>query len=444
LRSPEAGGIGALVAKEWRELASSRALLFVAMAAGPLVAQAYGTSLDAYTEASGVPGGAAALTQALSPLDGFVSPVFGAYAVIATLLYPFVAIRAVAAEKESGAHALALQGGHHPITLVLVKFFVLLSAWVALWIPGIVALGLWSAAGGHLGMVETVGVLSGHFARGAFVAALGIACAAATESGASAAVLALAVTLGGWAVDFSASVRGGWVEALARYTPDAALRTFEHGDVQLGVIALSLVLTSTLLLLAVVWLEPARPRAMRWAIVGAVVVELVALAVPAASLRPTWDLSEDRRNSLATEDVALLRTITEPVRVTAYLGAEDPRRTDLEQNVFRKLRRAVPDFRVDYAARTSTGLFEGPSSKYGEVWYDVAGSRELNRSSAETTVLATIYGLAGRAVPDRAPATYPGYPLRARATTLQLIVVGLLWPLAILAGWVALRRGKQS
>jgi ABC-type transport system involved in multi-copper enzyme maturation permease subunit len=186
-----------LLGKELRELASSRAALFVALAAGPLVAHGYSTAMDAFAEASGVPGGPAALTQQLSPLDGFVSPTLGAYALLATLLFPFVAIRSVSAEKESGAHILTLQGAPRVPAIVMSKFVALLLVWVVLWVPGTLALAFWSGAGGHLAGPETVGVLFGHFARGAFVAALGICCAAAAESGASAAVLALAVTLGG-------------------------------------------------------------------------------------------------------------------------------------------------------------------------------------------------------------------------------------------------------
>ena len=77
---------------------ASRAMLVFALCLGPLVGHAFATAVDVYGEASGAGGGPAALAQGLSPLDGIVVPTFGAYAIAAMLLFPFVAIRAIAAE----------------------------------------------------------------------------------------------------------------------------------------------------------------------------------------------------------------------------------------------------------------------------------------------------------------------------------------------------------
>ncbi len=421
----------------------SRSALLVAIAAGPLVAHSFATAMDAYVEVSGVPGGAAALTQALSPLDGFVSPTFGAYAVLATLLFPFVAIRSVSADKESGAHALTIQGPFGLGGIVAAKFVALMAAWLWLWLPGLFALGFWVSRGGHLDATETAWVLAGHAVRGAVVIALGLAAAAVSESGASAAVLALAVTLGGWALDFAATVQGGWVAALAQFTPDAALRTFEHGDVQLRVIGVSGVVVAAFVLLAITWLEPARSRRGRFALLAAGVVGAALLVVPAAALKRAWDVTEDRRNSFSRADERALSTISEPVHVIAYLGPEDPRRTDLDHNVLRKLARVLPHFDVEYAAQTRTGLFEGAGSHYGEVWYEVGGKRELNRSSSTPIVLETIYRLAGVAQPAAEENAYPGYPLRTPASGWQVWLLAVGWPVLVLAAWLAYRRSGR-
>src|SRR4029453_8918812 len=113
LRSPNASGwlprVRWLVAKEWRELAASRPMLVFAICLGPLVGHAFATAGSLYGEASGAGGGRAALAQGLSPLDGIVVPTFGAYAIAAMLLFPFVAIRALASEKENGGLSLLLQ-----------------------------------------------------------------------------------------------------------------------------------------------------------------------------------------------------------------------------------------------------------------------------------------------------------------------------------------------
>jgi ABC-2 type transport system permease protein len=434
--------VGVVFLKELRELAVARSTLLVAVLLGPLVAQAFRTAVDSYAEASGVPGGAAALASALSPLDGIVAPVFGAYAIAATLLFPFVAIRVVAGEKESGAHGLVLQGPLGVPAIVLLKFAALVGAWVALWIPGLAALAMWRAGGGHLEAAETLGVLGGHLLRGALVSAVGIACAAVTESGASAAVLALGVTLGGWALDFTASVRGGVVAQLARFTPESALRTFEHGEISAGVIAVSLAAIAALLALAVLWLDPARPWRARWGGGAALHVALVLVLPVAAGMRGSLDVSEDRRNSFDSVDQRALAAIVAPLDITVFLGPEDPRLADLQRGVLTKLRRTMRQVRVVYAAQSSTGLFEGAGSRYGEVWYQLGDRRAMNRSTTEPIVLETIYGLAGVAVPARGEAGYSGYPLQFGVSLVQTLVLAVLWPLLVIAGRRAARRRR--
>jgi ABC-type transport system involved in multi-copper enzyme maturation permease subunit len=76
---------------------------------GPLLGQSFITAINLYAEASGANGAPAALPQGLTPLDGILVPTFGAYDLAVTLLFPFVAIRLLAAERESGAWKLALQ-----------------------------------------------------------------------------------------------------------------------------------------------------------------------------------------------------------------------------------------------------------------------------------------------------------------------------------------------
>ncbi len=425
-----------LLAKDWRTLRHSRAWLLVALAIGPLVGLAWREAASIYTEMSGTPGdAAAALAGALSPLDGIVSPVLGAYAVVATLLFPFVAIRTIAAEKTNGAHGLLL---HVSIPLwqqVLSRFVALLATW-ALWLaPGVLVLLLWRARGGHLDATETAGVMLGHLLHGAFVAALGLASAAITESAASAAVVALAVTLGAWAIDFTASVRGGVAAALAPYTPDAMLRSFEHGLVANNEVAVALTLLVALLAVTVIWLEPAQPRRTALWRTGVVLIASALLLPVAARQHGGRDLSEDRRNSFAPADERALAAITQPLTITAHLGPSDPRRADLDRGVLQKLVRIMPKVSVVYAAQSSTGLFAGNEEHYGEIWYDLGGAREMSRSSVPNIVLETIYGLAKVAPPAGDAPVYAGYPARITADAWEVLLLCLGWPAAVAALW---------
>src|SRR4051812_10979735 len=88
MRDRSSSPLRALIALELRELARARPTLLLLLIAGPLVGHAFSTAVATYAEASGGAGGAAALAQGLSPLDGLVVPTLGAYALIATLVLP--------------------------------------------------------------------------------------------------------------------------------------------------------------------------------------------------------------------------------------------------------------------------------------------------------------------------------------------------------------------
>lgn len=436
-----------LLGKELGELRASRAWWLLLAAMGPLTGHAFATAARAYSEASGSAGGPAALSQGLSPLDGFIVPVFGAYALAATLLLPFVAIRMLSAEKEDGGLLLMLQTRVRSHTMLGAKLWVLLGGWAVTLVPGLVALALWRAAGGHLAPTEVAVVLLGHLLRAALTCAIALAAAALTESTSTAAIVALAVTLATWALDFTAAVQGGLAMRLAAFTPEAALRTFEHGELSVAVVLVTLLATAGLVGVASLWLRPSRwpVRAGRMALLlGATVLALLA----AARVDTSYDLSEDRRNSFPRADAAALRTLAlrDPmeVEVEVHLGSEDPRLADLDRSVLRKLRRVLPRTRVRYVAATGTGLFDAPDARYGEVWYSIGGRRVMSRSTTPAIVLETLYDLAGvRRPADANDPPYPGYPVVIRAAFAPWLLA-LLWPLAVLAAWLWLRRPPPS
>jgi len=61
------------------------------------------------------------LATGLSPLDGILVPTFGAFYVAVTLLFPFVAIRALGREKETGTLRLLVQLPYRAPTLIAAK-----------------------------------------------------------------------------------------------------------------------------------------------------------------------------------------------------------------------------------------------------------------------------------------------------------------------------------
>jgi hypothetical protein len=362
-------------------------------------------------------------------------PAFGAYDLAVTLLFPFVAIRLVSAEKESGALKLSLQFPAELKTIVTAKGLALVLAWCLAWLPGLAVLVLWKSYGGHLYGPETWNLIAGHMLHMLLAAGLSVAAAAIAESAASAAIATLGITLGTWALDFVAAARGGLLQELAAYTPTAALRVFEQGLLRLNVVVVMVTLSLGGFSLAAVWLHTG--RGLRVRLPGAVALALTLAAViwTGARFRQSWDLSEDRRNSFSPSDEAALAQIREPLRVTVFLAAEDPRLMDLEKSILTRLKRILPDVAVDYASTSRSGLFEGADDHYGEIWYAIGDRKVMTRSTTEAIVLEQIYQLAKLDPPERSEENgFPGYPLAARPRGAQWIFY-MVWPLSIIAAW---------
>ncbi len=407
---------------------------------GPLVGNSFITAVELYAEASGIDGGPAALPQGLTPLDGLLAPTFGAYDLAVTLLFPFVAIRLIAAEKESGALKLLLQLPSSLATKMTAKALVLLIGGMLAWLPGLIALILWRSYGGHLYWPETLNLMLGHLLRMIIGGGIAVAAAAVAESAASAAIVTLGFTVGTWALDFIAAGRGGWLQEVALYTPVAALHVFEQGLLRLSTVIVIAAFGFCGFALATAWLHTGRRLGSRGFRSAIIVAAVLAVASFGAQLRSSWDVSENRRNSFSQADEATLGKIREPLRVTVYLSPEDPRLMDLERSILGKLRRILPRVDVDYAARSRTGLFEEAEDHYGEIWYEMGDRKVMNRSTTEPIVLEQLYELAGINPPERTEEeSFAGYPLAARPTGANWIFY-LIWPLAVITAWWLTRK----
>lgn len=434
---------GLLVGKELRELFASRAYWILLLIVGLLVGHAFVTAVNLYAEMSGGGGGPAALSQGLRPLDGVVVPTMGAYDLAAMLLFPFVVIRLVSDEKRNGGLHLMLQSPSSLATQLFAKVAALLVGWVVAWLPGIAALVLWRASGGHLYVPETVSVFIGHFVGGVIAIGIAMAGAALTESAAAAAIVTLAITLGMWALEFSAAVHGGMLEELAQLTPGGIVHRFERGELAAKAFLAPVVVTAGLIGVAGWCLRPARPRGAR--IGGSVVIVFVSVLVAATCEELRWsrDLTEDRRNSFLRVDEAVLRTVRGTLAIEIHLAPEDPRLEEFERETLHRLERALPRVRITRESRSTTGLFEGSADQYGEIWYTLGGKRMMSRSVIPEAVLDGIYGLAGVAPPDRTKETrIAGFPHTARIPAAPVVFYGL-WPVAVAAlFWLSRRLSR--
>ncbi|HMD33573.1 MAG TPA: hypothetical protein VKH42_01330, partial [Vicinamibacterales bacterium] len=362
-----------LVAKEWRELTASRAWWVMLAAMGPLVGVSFISAMRTYAEVSGLGGTSAGVGEALSPLVGIWAPTFSACEIAAAFMLPFVAIRLV--DRQSGALKLELQHPMLPLARVAAKALVLLNGWLIAMLAPLIAVALWKFYGGMLYPPELATVLAGHMLNAGLTVALAAAAASLTDHPATAAIVTLSVTVGTWIINFIAAVQGGLWERAAGYTPTAMVAEFQHGLVRADVVLIALALIVCGLSIAAIWMRLGVRISRRvYESMGAGFA--AALVIVACSfVRASADTSENRMNSFSERDEEALRKIQAPLKIEAHLAAEDPRRVDLERRALSKLRRVMPNLTVEYVSSTSIGLFEQTAAHYGEVWYDLGGTR---------------------------------------------------------------------
>src|SRR5438270_2538990 len=108
----------------WRELSTSRALRTPAALTLLLVAWVFSRAIGGYS--------------GTDALRNVIAPTFRAYTIALALFYPFPAIELVFANKP--AHARMAMG----------QFVALMTTWIILLAPGVVALIVWGASAAQL------------------------------------------------------------------------------------------------------------------------------------------------------------------------------------------------------------------------------------------------------------------------------------------------------
>jgi ABC-2 type transport system permease protein len=448
LRSPEKAvvrraPIHPLLAKELREIASGRALWIMLLILCPLVGYSFFQAVALYGEASAAARDSPALASGLSPLDGVLVPTFGALYLAATLLFPFVAIRTLGREKETGALVLLVQLPYRVPALIAAKMTAILAAWLAAVLCAASALAVWLALGGHLYLPEVLDLVVGHVLYGVLIGAIALFSASISESAATAAIITLAFTIGSWVLDFALSGQPGVLGWISRLSLTQTLRVFEQGLLSASFLLGILAVIGGFVALAAVWLHPGVPvgtkltRSMACLTIAAAVVGL------STQVGLSIDFAEDRHNSFPATDQRALADLHEPLIITVHLAPEDPRYVDLRRNVLTKLERAMPRVAIRLATTGQSVVGSASDQAYGEIEYSHGGRSDKSRSTSPREILPLIYALAERPIPTPiAGEEYPGYPLLASGSpTLAWFFGGL--PVLIVVAWWWSRRPPQ-
>jgi ABC-2 type transport system permease protein len=429
--------LASLLRKEIRELATGNSLWVLLLLLSPLVGYSFIQAVALYAEASRPALSIPELARQLSPFDGILVPTLGGFYLAITLLFPFIAIRLVAAEKASGGLKLLVQLPYRLTDLVTAKFAALTAAWLVALIPVLSALIYWKLLGGHLDTSETVILIVGHLLYALLIGAISFLAAALTETGATAAILALAVTLGSWVLDFAALDRGGVSSVLASLSLTSLLRPFEQGLLSIPNVLAMLIVTAGFLALTAIWLPPGTSLGRKLSGSALIIGAAGILIGGAAQVAIVLDVTPDRRNSFPLADEHLLGRLGERLFVTVHMAPSDPRVADLDRKVLARLKRAMPRVTVRIAdSGQASPLGTAGEADYGEIVMTYRGRSATTRSTGAGEILPMLYELAGVSSP--APSTTglgePGYPLVADASNSAVWFYGVQ-PFAFAATW---------
>ena len=419
---------------------SGRALWTMLLILCPLVGYSFFQAVSLYGEASSAARDQPALASGLSPLDGVLVPTFGALYVAVTLLFPFVAIRTLGREKETGALRLLIQLPYRVPTLIVAKMTAISLAWLIAVIPALSALAIWAVLGGHLYAPETLNLLLGQLLYGLLVGAIALFAASVSEGSATAAIVALAFTIGSWVLDFALAGQPGLLEWIARLSLTQTLRTFEQGLLSIGLLLGLAVAIGGFAALAAIWLHPGVPARGKLIRSMACVAVAAAVLAFATQIRTSFDITEDRRNSFPAADQRALAELREPLLITVHLAPEDPRYVDLRRNVLAKLERVLPRVTIRLAASGQSVVGSTGDEAYGEIEYSYGGRSAKTRSTSHREALPLLYELAGKSIPTLVVGDdYPGYPLIASGQGMLLWFCGALPLLIVIVWWWSCR-----
>jgi ABC-2 type transport system permease protein len=444
LRLPELGLTStanrALVLQELHNLLSGRAFWSTMIALTLLVGYSFIQAVDLYSQASKSALGFPELARGMVPLEGILVPTLGAFYLASTLLLPFVALRAVAQDKESGALKLLLQMPFTSTRLVALKAIAMAVAVVALFLPSLSFIPIWVHLGGHVYLPETLNLLAGHALYAFDVAGIAFLAAAFSESFSTGAILALAFTLAFWVLDFAATAGDGSLHRLSFYSLTAALRQFEQGLFSLPAALAMMLGAFSLFALTATWLPTGTAVKEKLLVSFLIILFFSVFALASTWARVYIDVTENRRHSFNPADEAALRKMQSRLLARIYLSPDDSRLKEMEANVLGKLRRMVPYFEIRYEDTSRRGLFSSvPDDRYGLIIFEYEGKRAETRSNSPREILPILYELSGTKVrPEKEP-DYRGYPLVADATGYGVWFYGIL-PAFILFSWWRVRR----
>ncbi len=427
-----------LLAQELRSLLLSPVLWGLLVAVSLLTGYSFIQAVDLFARASRTAASFPELAAGMNPLQGIFIPTFGACYLVETMLLPFVAIRLIGLDKQSGTLKLLLQLPLPVTALCLIKALAMVLIWLVSLLPVLLALVIWHRLGGHIHLPEIMLLVAGHGLYGLSIITIAMFAAAISDSLPTAAMLSLAVTLGLWVLDFAAAGSRGILAILGSLSLTGMLRQLENGLLTSEPVTACAVVILCFFSLTVIWLHPGRRLLRRVSASLVLVLCLAGLGMAALQVPGFVDVTEGRVHSFAPSDARALQGLNGRLTLVLHMDPQDSRFVDLKHDLLAKLGRNVRHFQVQVQGGDRMFTAAGDDS-YGRIEIDYNGKREKTYSNSAEEILPIIYSLAGiKVAPGPAP-SYPGYPLVADARPSRWLFYGIL-PLLFLGSGIYCRK----
>jgi len=189
----------------------------------------------------------AAVADAPGFTDLVAIPLLAELAKLAFLVVPLMTMTQLAGERRAGTLALLASTGLSPSRIVLGKYLAVL-VWLGVWLLAVLAMPLVVGAESTADWGKLASATLGTALLLATLAAIGMACSAATTFPAIAAAAALIVTLALWTIDRgaqAAGVSGGFLEwlTMATHLQNLLRGLVSTADLMWFVLAIALALT---------------------------------------------------------------------------------------------------------------------------------------------------------------------------------------------------------
>ncbi|BAO44999.1 hypothetical protein [Thiolapillus brandeum] len=430
-----------LFRQDMRSLLGFSSLWITLIILSLLVGYSFVQALDLFSQASRTALAYPELGAGLNPVEGIFVPTLGAYYLVETLLLPFVVIRLVGQDRQTGNLKLLLQLPLSPMKLNIAKLAAVSVTGLLLAIPALVAIVAWQYLGGSLYAPELATLLLGHVLYTLAIACIAMFAATVSSTLASAAIICLSITLGSWVLDFAIS-SGDWPGWLSQASMTTLLRQFENGLLSSTNIILFLAIAALFFFLASVFLPAGRFLSSHLTAVFRGVLVFALAAWVAIQFPHYLDTTEDRRHSFNPADERALKALPAPLEITVHMNLDDSRLYDFQRSVLSRLRRLVPQLHIRYLESASKGLFGAPENdQYGLIEYRYQGRHDQSYSTSSREVLPLIHALAGQQVSPEPVPPYTGHPLVVEAHAVQWLFY-LVIPLFFLFGAVIFRYPK--